>query len=71
MQKDVAELLSTTMLRHGAEIDQLLLNIQPKCTREQFDVIKLMMGKVMGSIYLDCLYVVFSEHPDLKPEGLN
>jgi len=58
------------MIRHGAEQNQLLRDIQPMCSKEEFELYKKMIGKSMGSILLDVINPIDQAYPDLKPTQL-
>jgi hypothetical protein len=70
MSREAAKKIVDLIMRHGAEQDQVLIDIQPICSVDEFEMYKQMIGKSMGSMLLDVLNRIFEKHPDLKPPQL-
>jgi hypothetical protein len=66
MSRDAARVILDTVLRHGAEQDAVLSEIQERCTVEDFNGYKQMIGHSMGAI-LDVINSIVARYPDLKP----
>jgi hypothetical protein len=70
MSRKAAAKIVDVVMRHGAEQDQALIDIQPICSPDEFETYKQMIGKSMGAMLLDVLNPIFEKHPDLKPPQL-
>ena len=70
MSRAAAKIVLGTVLRHAAEQDEMLSNIKGKCTAEEFDQYKEMIGKSMGTMVLDVMNPIIEKYPDLKPPQL-
>ena len=70
MQKSTAESLTTLLLRHGTEQNDILALVHAAEPNDEFLRIRSMIGKTMAAIYLDALHPIFEEHPSLKPDNL-
>jgi hypothetical protein len=70
MSREAANKIVSLILRHGAEQDQVLIDIQPICSPDEFEMYKQMIGRSMGGMLLDVLNPIFEKHPDLKPPQL-
>ena len=70
MQRDTARALAELLLRHSAEQNQFLEELQRNGSPDEFLHVRDMVGKTMGAIYLDALHPIFEEHSVLKPAGL-
>jgi hypothetical protein len=70
MSREAAQKILELMVRHGAEQNQVLLDIQPLCSVEDFTKYKAMIGTSMGSMLLDVINPIVAMYPDLKPRQL-
>jgi hypothetical protein len=70
MSREAARKVADLVMRHGAEQDQVLIDIRPLCSLDEFEMYKQMIGKSMGAMLLDVLNPIFEKHPDLKPPQL-
>ena len=61
--------IAQTLVRHSAELDEMLGQLQPGLNVAEFHVARTIVGKIMGEIYLAALYPIFETYPDLKPPG--
>jgi hypothetical protein len=66
-----AKEFSQLLLRHAAECNEFLAIRQPVLPKEEFDALKVLVGRIMGEIYVQGLYPIFDSYPDLKPHGLD
>ena len=67
MTKEEAEKLSLLILRINSLLDQSVAFVQDKNCANLFDDYKLIVGKIMGSLYLDIEEPIWSEFPELRP----
>jgi hypothetical protein len=70
MSREAAKKIVDLMIKHGAEQNALLAEIQPICSDDEFHKYKRMIGQSMGSILLDVINPIVELHPDLKPSQL-
>jgi hypothetical protein len=66
--KDVARYLSQVMIDTGSRLNEFLYEVQEKCSQEDFKRCKRAVGSVLGTIAIEVLNPLYSEHPDIKPE---
>ena len=55
MSHEAARIILDLVLRHGAEQDEMLSNIEGKCTADEFREYKQMIDKSMGAMLLDVI----------------
>ena len=70
MSHEAAKRIMDMILTHGAEQDQVLLDIMPMCSDADFKSYKLMIGRSMGSILDDVMNPIIDLYPDLRPPEL-
>jgi hypothetical protein len=70
MSREAAKKIVDLMIKHGAEQNALLAEIQPICSDDEFHKYKRMIGQSMGSLLLDVINPIVELHPDLKPSQL-
>ena len=70
MQMTTARNLVDLFMRHAADMNEILKTIQEEESKDDFFRIRLMVGRIMGSIYSDALYPIMEEHPSVKPDSL-
>jgi hypothetical protein len=70
MSLEAAKKIVDLMIKHGAEQNALLAEIQPICSDDEFHKYKRMIGQSMGSLLLDVINPIVELHPDLKPSQL-
>lgn len=70
MSRDAAKKIVELVIKHGAEQDQVLSDIQSMCSEDEFSQYRRMIGKSMGSMLLDVLNPIVRMYPDLKPPQL-
>jgi hypothetical protein len=72
MTREQARVVADLMLRHGKELNALLLQLQAMgLSGEEFDEVRRHVGSLMGSMLLDVMNPLFAAHPDLKPPELH
>ena len=70
MSREAAKIVLDMILRHAAEQDTILANIEQKCASDEFNEYKEMIGKSMGSMLLDVINPIIAKYPDLRPPRL-
>jgi hypothetical protein len=71
MSHEAAKKIMDLVIRQGAEQNQVLLDIQPICSQEDFRRYRRMIARSMGSMLLDVMNPIIQEYPDLKPPELD
>ena len=61
--------IAQTLVRHSAELDEMLRQLKPELPTAEFDVACTIVGKIMGEMYVAAFYPIFEAYPDLKPPG--
>ncbi len=67
MSRQAAKLLLDVIVRHGAEQDAALADIEKLCTKDEFDRYNRMIGKSMGTMLLEVINPIVGKYPELKP----
>jgi hypothetical protein len=70
MSREAAKKILETVIRHGAEQNEVLLEVQHMCSTDEFALYKRMIGRSMGAMLLDVMNPIIEMYPDLKPAGL-
>jgi hypothetical protein len=70
MSRSAAKRIMDLMVKHGAEQDAVLAEVQPLCTETEFEAYKQMIGRSMGAMLLDVMNPIIERYPDLKPHQL-
>jgi hypothetical protein len=70
-RKDTFKKMLDLTLRHGKELNELLLDLEGKVGEDEFVDIRAMAASIMGEILLTAINPIVREFPDLKPEALN
>jgi hypothetical protein len=70
MSQAAAKIILDVMMRHCAEQDAALIEIQPLCTADEFKQYKLMIGRSMGTMLLDVMNPIVGKYPVLKPDRM-
>jgi hypothetical protein len=71
MSREAAKKIIDLMVRHAAEQNAALVEVQGICTEDDFREYKQMIGRSMGSMLLDVVYPIVERYPDLKPPQLD
>lgn len=66
-RRDTAQQL---LFRHTREQNEALGGLLDKEPDDQLTKIRTMIGQTMGSMYLDAILPILTEHPDLTPKEL-
>ena len=70
MSRDAAKKVLDLMIKQAAEQNQILVEIQPACSLQEFTRYKKMIGNSMGSMLLDVINPIVDMYPELKPPEL-
>lgn len=68
MQLGAASNLAGLLLRHSRELNSYLQELERR-NDPDLPLARIIVGKVMGEIYVAGLYPVFKEYPELTPPG--
>jgi hypothetical protein len=71
MSREAAKKIVDLVIRHGAEQNAVLAEIQSTCTDDEFRKYKQMIGQSMGCMLLDVINPIVEMHPALKPTRLD
>ncbi len=71
MSREAAKRIIDLMIKHGAEQDAVLAEVQSICADDEFRKYKQMIGRSMGSMLLDVINPIVALYPDLKPSQLD
>ena len=67
---DTASRISALLLKQSGELDALVGDLKMSLPEKEFHEARLLIGRVMGEMYLQGLYPLFEAHPGVKPSGL-
>ena len=70
MDKLTAQKVVEILLESAGKIDGSTGLVQETCSDSEFREYRKACGAIMGMIYTDILRPIFSEYPDLEPEGI-
>jgi hypothetical protein len=70
MSREAARKIINLMIKHGAEQDAILAEVQTICSDDEFEKYKQMIGQSMGCMLLDIINPIIKLYPDLKPPQL-
>ncbi|MDI1346897.1 MAG: hypothetical protein PSV22_22805 [Pseudolabrys sp.] len=70
MSREAAKKIVELIVKQGAEQNQILLDIESTCSKEEFARYRRMIGKSMRSMLLDVLNPIVRTYPDLRPPQL-
>jgi hypothetical protein len=70
MDIKIAEALSLLMMRISSNLDDSTAFVRDHCTAQEFAWYRKVVGKVMGSLYLDIEENLWAEHPGLRPRKM-
>jgi hypothetical protein len=71
VSREAAKKIIDLMIRHGAEQNAVLTEIQSICTEDEFRKYRQMIGQSMGCMLLDVINPIVEMYPDLKPSQLD
>jgi hypothetical protein len=67
--RTVASQVNKLMLEYGAKLDASLLTVKDRCSTEEFDAYRNVVGRILGEM-LEVMNPIYAQHPDLKPRQL-
>jgi hypothetical protein len=70
MSHDSAKIILDVVLRHCSEQNAALIEIQPKCTDDEFVEYKRMIGKSIGEMLLEVINPI-TKYPALRPREID
>jgi len=70
MSRDAAKTVSELILRQSAEQDAVLAEIREKCSKDEYDQYKQMIGRSMGAMLLEVINPLVERYPELTPRQL-
>lgn len=70
LEKEVASQVSALMLEFGAKLDKSLELVQEKCSNEEFEAYRDVVGILLTEMLTGVMNPLYAEHPDLKPKEL-
>lgn len=59
--------IADVLVKQAAELNDVLLMLQPRLGGDEFDAARRRVGRVLGETYLAGLFPLFHEFPKLKP----
>jgi hypothetical protein len=69
-EKTIAVEISGLMLDVGRRLDESLIQVKERCSKDEFESYRLVVGHLMGEMLLEVLNPIYSKYPDLKPPEL-
>jgi hypothetical protein len=70
MDKEAAKRVSEFVLKASGELDESVAFVRDNCSEAEFLAHRESVGRVMNDLWMSILKPIYSEHPDLEPEGL-
>jgi hypothetical protein len=70
MSREAAKKIISLMIKHGAEQNAILAEVQTICSDHEFEKYRQMIGQSMGCMLLDVINPIVDLYPDLKPPQL-
>ena len=70
MKKENAILLSELMLEYGTKLNGALVQIEPNCNKEEFEIYRKAIAKIMGYMLIEVMNPIYEKFPELKPDNL-
>ena len=71
MNKDAAEKLSILIMQINAKLDQSVAFVRDHDTENKFKEYRQVVGKIMGSLYLDIEEKLWQQYPELRPKQMD
>ena len=71
MSREAAKKIIDLVVKHGAEQNAILTEVQSMCAEDEFQKYKQMIAQSMGSMLLDVINPIVEMYPDLKPPQLD
>jgi hypothetical protein len=70
MSREAAKKIIDLVVKHGAEQNAVLTEIQSICADDEFQKYGRMIGQSMGCMLLDVINPIVEMYPDLRPQRL-
>ncbi len=70
MEKHVAAMIVALMRECSDKLNGSVQTVKDTCTEEEFVIYRKAVGQIMGGMYIDIMWPIFREHPDLEPESM-
>jgi hypothetical protein len=70
MQKEIATEVLALMLEYSGKLDGSVQRVKDTCTEQEFVAYRKAVGTIMGGMYVDIMWPIFIEHPELEPEEM-
>jgi len=67
MSRDAAKIIMDVAIKHAAEQDAALAQIQSLCTEDEFKEYRGMIGRSMGAVLFEIIFPIVAKYPELKP----
>lgn len=67
----IAQNISDLLLKITRELNESLLQVQEKCSENEFIAYRKVIAQIMSIIYWDALKYIYIKHPNLKPKELD
>lgn len=63
----IAQKISDLHLKTIGELNEILFEIQEKCSEEEFHAYRRIVGQLMATFW-DALNAIYAKHPSIKPK---
>ncbi|ORF03747.1 hypothetical protein BGI05_00260 [Snodgrassella alvi] len=63
----IAQKISDLHLKTIGELNEILFEIQKKCSEEEFHAYRRIVGQLMATFW-DALNAIYAKHPSIKPK---
>lgn len=70
MNHQTAKQIVDLMVEFGSRLNESVAIVETNCARDEFELYRLNIGKLMGGMLIDILNPILKEHPNLKPDRL-
>lgn len=70
MDKASAEKLSVLIMQINAKLDESVAFVRDNAGEEEFGEYRKIVGRIMGSLYLDIEEKLWGEYPELRPKEM-
>jgi hypothetical protein len=67
LKTDVAAEMSRRVIEIMGLLDSSVHFVQENCTEEEFKVLRLSIGKVMGKLVIEVMNPLYANNPEVKP----
>lgn len=70
MQREVAEEILALMLEYSGKLNRSVQLVKDTCNNEEFIDYRKTVACIMGEMYVEIMWPIFHEYPDLEPEEM-